>query len=89
MGGYEVKILDFPHGHRLHVSTFFTLTGGGPSELLIADQQEMLIDEFNEFAACVRGDGERKASAAEGTAAPTVVPAVLESNTSEPALRLR
>jgi len=59
------------------------------SELLAVDQRDMPVDEFDEFAACVRGDGERKASAAEGTAAPTVVPAVLESNTSEPALRLR
>jgi hypothetical protein len=75
--------------HRLHVSTFFTLTGGGPSELLIADQQEMLIDEFNEFAACVRGDDERKASAAKRTAVSTVAAAALESIAPEPAVRLR
>jgi hypothetical protein len=65
VGGYELNSSFWTNMHRLHVSTFFTLTGGGPSELLIADQQEMLIDEFNEFAACVRGDDERKASAAK------------------------
>jgi hypothetical protein len=89
VGDYEVKIPVFPNAHRLPVRTFPRLTVGGASELLRVDQRDMLIGEFDEFASCVRGDGDRKASAAEGTAAPTVVPAVLESDTSESALRLR
>ena len=89
VGGYELNSSVWANVHRLHVRAFLTLTGGEPSELLIVDQREMRIDEFNEFATCVRGDGESKASAAERSAASTVAAAALESIAPESAVRLR
>jgi predicted dehydrogenase len=86
---YEVKSSVWPNVRRLHVRTFLTLTGGGPSELLTVDQRDMPVDEFDEFAACVRGDRERKAGAAERTAVSTVAAAALGSIAPEPTVRLR
>ena len=84
VGDHEVKSSVRPIVHRLHVRTFLTLTGGGTSELLTVNQRDMLNDEFDEFIACVRGDGERKSRAAQGTAV-----AALESIAPEPVVRLR
>jgi hypothetical protein len=84
VGDHEVKSSVWPIVHRLHVRTVLALTGGGTSELLTVNQRDMLNDEFNEFIACVRGDGERKSRAAQGTAV-----AALESIAPEPVARLR
>jgi hypothetical protein len=89
VGDHEVESSVWPIVHRLYVRTVLTLTGGGTSELLTVNQRDMLIDEFNVFIACVRGDGERKSCAAQGAAAATAAPAAIESIAPEPAVRLR
>jgi hypothetical protein len=89
VGDHEVKSSLWPIVHRLHARTFPTLTGGGTSELLTVNQRDMLIDELDEFIACVRADGERKSCTAQDTAVATVTPAALESIAPEPAVRLR
>lgn len=89
VGDHEVKSSLWSIAHRICERTFPFLTGGGESESLTVNQRDMLIDEFEEFFACARGDGERTSCAARRAAAARVAPASLESVAPEPAVRLR
>jgi len=85
---YTVDMGVWPDAQRLDEHTTLTLTRQTGVEQLAVNNRDMVVEELEEFASCVRGEAEPETGATEGAAALAAVLAALESSASGKAVRL-
>jgi len=85
---YSIDMTVWPDAGRLDEHTTLTLFRQNGIEDVGMSRRDMLVEELEEFASCVKGEAEPETGAAEGTAALAVVLAALESHASGQAAQL-
>lgn len=78
----------WPDAPRMDPSTELMLHTGTGSEALTFEARDMLVDELDEFAGCIRGERAPETGAAEGLRALSVILAAIESHGSGRAVSL-
>ncbi len=85
---YAVDMSVWPDAPKLDDHTTLTLTRKTGVSQVDFDRIDMVVEELEEFASCVRGEAEPETGAAEGTAALAVVLGALESHSTGKAVQL-
>jgi predicted dehydrogenase len=78
----------WPDAPKLDDHTTLTLTRKTGVEQIDFDRRDMVVEELEEFASCVKGEAEPETGAVEGTAALSVVLGALESHATGKAVEL-
>lgn len=76
---YETDMSIWPNAEQMDPSTTLTLVTQNGSERVTFDTRDMLSEELDEFAHCIRGEAEPETGAAEGIAALSVIRCAIES----------
>lgn len=79
---YEVDMSVWGKSIDLDTVTALTLEGKDGRETLDFDNRNMIVDELDEFARCIRGETTPETGAAEGMAALEVIRGALESHST-------
>lgn len=77
---YETDMSIWPNAEKMDPATTLTLQTKSGSETIAFETRDMLMDELDEFARCVRGEAVPETGAAEGLAALQVIRGALESH---------
>jgi predicted dehydrogenase len=77
---YETDMSIWPNAEKMDPATTLTLQTKSGTETIDFDTRDMLMDELDEFARCVRGEAVPETGAAEGLAALRVIRGALESH---------
>lgn len=77
---YETDMSIWPNAEKMDPATTLTLQTKSGSETIEFETRDMLMDELDEFARCVRGEAVPETGAAEGLAALQVIRGALESH---------
>ena len=85
---YRVDMSVWPNAELLDLHTSLRLIGPDKTEEIQVEPCDMVLEELEEFAACVRGGPVPETGAAEGTAALAAILGALESHESGTAVRL-
>ena len=85
---YVIDMSVWPDAPKLDEHTTLTVTRKTGVEQIDFDRRDMVVEELEEFAACVRGEAEPETGAVEGTAALSVVLGALESHATGKAVQL-
>jgi predicted dehydrogenase len=76
---YETDMSIWPNAEKVDPSTMLTLVTPGSSERIPFETRDMLAEELDEFAQCVRGDAEPETGASGAIAALAVICGASES----------
>ncbi len=79
---YDAGMSIWPNAEKMDPSTTLTLVTQSGSERLPFEARDMVAEELDEFARCVRGETEPETGAAEGIAALAVIRCAIESSES-------
>jgi predicted dehydrogenase len=77
---YETDMSIWPNAEKMDPATTLTLQTKSGSETIAFETRDMLMDELDEFARCIRGEAVPETGAAEGLAALQVIRGALESH---------
>lgn len=77
---YGVDMSVWPQAERLDEVSTLTVTTKAGSQRLAFERRDMLVDELDEFARCVRGEAEPETDADEALAALAVIRGAIESD---------
>ncbi|HEX9923020.1 MAG TPA: Gfo/Idh/MocA family oxidoreductase [Anaerolineae bacterium] len=77
---YETDMSIWPNAEKMDPATTLTLQTKSGSETIEFETRDMLMDELDEFARCIRGEAVPETGAAEGLAALQVIRGALESH---------